>query len=396
MSLSVAGATVIGAGISALGGAGSSIASGSMNRKTRKFQREENEKTRQFNAAEAEKAYQRQLEFYDRYETPASKMAMYKEAGLNPDLIYGNALGGSLPSVQSASSSPASTPSPLDVGAGIRDASNQIASAVQNYPLREAQKQNIEADTLKKESEKDVNDSVVLLNGEKIMLTRSQDSLTKEQKNRVTKQISNMDIEADTMRKNLELLDTEIANNNLSADEKRQVIYEMRTTFENRFKQLQYSMRKDLAEAQISEQELDFIRETISDRINIVSQEARQAAMSSNLMQFEVEDVTYLHKRFHDKYGRDLGTGAQILMDMMVAAATSNTALLETQLDLLKDYGDVHAITSIVSQLIGSIGSAAAGVAAMKYFGGKSLGGKPVGFPTTSKSMGTIGFATPH
>lgn len=67
-----------------------------------------NKKNRQFAREEAEKAYQRSLEMWNMtnaYNTPAQQMQRYAEAGLNPNLIYGQGTPGN-----SSSSVPAYQP----------------------------------------------------------------------------------------------------------------------------------------------------------------------------------------------------------------------------------------------------------------------------------------------
>lgn len=79
-------ASLIGAGVSALGG----IASGSQSyRNQKKLLAQQNE----YNTQAAELEYQRNLDMWNRqnvYNSPVEQMSRLKDAGLNPNLMYGN------------------------------------------------------------------------------------------------------------------------------------------------------------------------------------------------------------------------------------------------------------------------------------------------------------------
>lgn len=108
----------------------------------------------EFNAKEAEKSFERQkelLKMQQEYNTPAAQMQRLRAAGLNPNLIYSNALGGDV----SASSTPQATnasASQFQVHnnmSGISDALGGLASLVQNFALQSAQVRNLDAQTAK-------------------------------------------------------------------------------------------------------------------------------------------------------------------------------------------------------------------------------------------------------
>lgn len=74
-AIGLGAATLIGAGASLLGTAGSAVSQGKLNRKTRKW----NEKM---------------WNLQNQYNLPSNQMARFKEAGLNPNLIYGQGNSG--------------------------------------------------------------------------------------------------------------------------------------------------------------------------------------------------------------------------------------------------------------------------------------------------------------
>lgn len=72
-------------------------------------QREQNE----WNEQMAVNAYNRQVDFYNNYQSPEAQVRQYQEAGLNPALMYQN--GGSTPSAISSSASSGSSPGTPDL-----------------------------------------------------------------------------------------------------------------------------------------------------------------------------------------------------------------------------------------------------------------------------------------
>lgn len=100
----------------------------------------ENRKNREFNAQQAALAYQRSVEQWQReneYNLPARQMQRYLDAGLNPNLIYGQQnMAAPAPTASQASSSASGTV-PLDVQSNLLaakqvEAQNKLAEAQAN------------------------------------------------------------------------------------------------------------------------------------------------------------------------------------------------------------------------------------------------------------------------
>lgn len=97
----------------------------------------------------AEYSYSKELEMWNRmneYNSPASQMQRYSNAGLNPNLIYGQGSSGNASSSPRYSQSPAVSPT-LSYG---YNPAMQISSALgqfQDFQLRRAQIDNVEAQT---------------------------------------------------------------------------------------------------------------------------------------------------------------------------------------------------------------------------------------------------------
>lgn len=81
---------------------------------TMNFNAQQAELDRQFQSAEAEKARQWQEDYYQQYQSPSALMSQYRDAGLNPALMYGQS--------SSPSSPPsASSPGGASASAGMPD-----------------------------------------------------------------------------------------------------------------------------------------------------------------------------------------------------------------------------------------------------------------------------------
>lgn len=81
MPLTEAGALAIGAGVSALSQGGQMLMTGKMNRKTRAWNEKMMHRQREWALSD--------WQMQNQYNSPAAQMARLKEAGLNPNLVYG-------------------------------------------------------------------------------------------------------------------------------------------------------------------------------------------------------------------------------------------------------------------------------------------------------------------
>lgn len=126
--------------VQSVGTLNSSIGSAKLNKKNRKFAAEQQQKLMDYNAAENEKAYQRNLDMWNKvnaYNSPASQVQRLIDAGLNPNLAYGNVSTGNAdaaPQVQPNQAVPIDSAGYSDyfqpLMQGFRDmASNSLAMA---------------------------------------------------------------------------------------------------------------------------------------------------------------------------------------------------------------------------------------------------------------------------
>lgn len=143
---------------SAAGSLIGSISSSNASKKQLQMQQEENEKNRQFNSAEAAIArqfnadqanlqYSRVLE-QNEYNSPAQQMKRLKEAGLNPNLAYGD-LGSSVQMSGGTAASGSAASSSGTVGTALPDYSllSGIGKTLSEINLMDAQAGKLRADT---------------------------------------------------------------------------------------------------------------------------------------------------------------------------------------------------------------------------------------------------------
>lgn len=400
--LSTAAALGISAGISALGSAGGAFASGNLNRKNRNFTREENEKSRQFNAEQAKLAYERQREFYDYqqqlYTSPSAQMRQLKEAGLNPDMVYGNGAFQSVlpPSVQSASSSSGSSPQSFDIGASLQRGSSELSSMFLNKAQREANVQNTNSDTnLKnKQAEESVTkakDNMVLvdLHGQQVNLTKNMLDLPKEQ-------IAQLRIQNDNLIKQRDVMDAEIAQLNAnasflnaSAEEKRRLVKEMIDTYNSRFDMLSFSARDLKAQCDIDEQHARLFYETFGAQVLRIQSEARSADYTASMQFWESE----YKEKLMTGLSKDGRMNMSVMIDTAISIMTNNAAMLEKQYDLLRTYGATHEILNMVNETVKSVSDAFGslkGSKAMPYHSKSSFD-----FPKGSRNGAPLDYSYP-
>ena len=168
MAIGLGAGLLIGAGSSLLSSGIGAGVSASMNKKTRQFAAQQQEDQQQFAIEQFERslAAERELtaderayneSMYNKYESPAAMLAQYKDAGLNPSLMYGgiNAGGPEIAdygNIQAGSSS--STPSypQFDIGAHFSD----IAQNLLTFGQQSLNRQSVLNDTNRVDYERTV------------------------------------------------------------------------------------------------------------------------------------------------------------------------------------------------------------------------------------------------
>lgn len=120
------------------------VATENLNKDNRKWQGEQAELARNWSSKEAELAYERQLEYYDSKLSPAAQVEQYKDAGLNPALMYKG--GASSSSSSAPQASPAGSPSGSAATFQPMQAFSML-EAIMSIQRQKAEIANIKADT---------------------------------------------------------------------------------------------------------------------------------------------------------------------------------------------------------------------------------------------------------
>lgn len=120
--------------------------------KQRDFASSEAAIQRDFASKEAELAYDRQTQFYDKYQSIGAQIRQYKENGLNPALLAGGVSAGSTPSSPAAtssvpSSSAAASSSPSSNPMALVSFIMQLAGIKSQIDKTKAETQNIKKET---------------------------------------------------------------------------------------------------------------------------------------------------------------------------------------------------------------------------------------------------------
>lgn len=139
---------MFGFAVNALSNIGNMFSNSENNKSNQKFQSEQNQIDRDFQREMAEYAYQQNLAQWQReneYNSPAQVMSRLKEAGLNPDLIYGGGAGNltaaSSPQMQGSVGSHGVTPS-------------SVPSTVNSDSLNQAMLTDAQIDVLRSQADK--------------------------------------------------------------------------------------------------------------------------------------------------------------------------------------------------------------------------------------------------
>lgn len=183
--------------------------------KARKFNSQEAALAREFNAAEAEKQRAYNTAMYEKslaWRSPANQIKLMQEAGLNPLNFQQGSVSDSAPTSSAASGPSASGPSASSAGLPqLRnpvDASafSQIASALSDVKLKEAQANQADAVTLTENLTR--NGKVELLNTQ-ISMNIADTDLTKAEETKIGKELIKMDAEVNVLAETVNKLQAE-------------------------------------------------------------------------------------------------------------------------------------------------------------------------------------------
>lgn len=207
LGVGTGGASLLNAGVGAASGLFGSIGANKRQKRAIAAQREENAQARAWSEKMAHwYANNERANLADErsYNTPSAVMSRLKDAGLNPDLIYGNGAAGLVDS-NVAGTAPASPVPPADVSSPIMGTPTAMESLFQGaaYARTIAETKNIQADTSKKEGEVTSlnidnfvkaasSDNAIKMSGLEVQLTKTQAEYTEQQKSKLISEINDI------------------------------------------------------------------------------------------------------------------------------------------------------------------------------------------------------------
>lgn len=209
------GTELISLGVNAASGLLGSIGANKRQKRAIAAQREENQKQRDFNKSMAEwynEEQRKNIRDEREYNLPSAQMQRLKDAGLNPDLMYGHGASGLVDANVAGTAMPDSV-NPADVASPIMGTPTAMESLLSGaaYAKTLAETRNIKADTSKKEGEVKsldldnfvkaaTQDNTIKMSGLEVQLTKAQAGYTDAQKSKIISEINDINQHVELLR----------------------------------------------------------------------------------------------------------------------------------------------------------------------------------------------------
>lgn len=277
------GASLLNAGVGAASGLFGSIGAGRRQKRAIAAQREENAQARAWSEKMARwYANNERANLADEraYNTPSSVMSRLKDAGLNPDLIYGNGAAGLVDS-NVAGTAPASSVPPADIAGPIMGTPTAMESLFQGaaYAKTLAETKNIKADTSKKEGEVTSlnidnfvkaasSDNAIKMSGLEVQLTKAQAEYTEKQKSRLISEINDINEHVNLLKAQISETWSRTANLDASTVATRTAAILNNRRFDLECEEFARRVRETDAKVNLSEAEAKSILVTMYAKVN--------------------------------------------------------------------------------------------------------------------------------
>lgn len=246
-------------------------------------QAQENQKNREFNFMLAKTQNEWNLQQWERsneYNNPLNQMNRLKQAGLNPNLVYGNGAGQSVaaPNPQLTAGQP-STPQDLSLMTQRPTVGQVMSEALQNRAVQ-AQIEKTEADTRKTLADAGISENDLkyrdAFNAIGLSIQTHEDNLKSQQAAAFVEEFEKLKIERQQASYALKGMKLDV----------------FRKKIENAFreKEMEHILKKLENEAKISEQEAKFALENYANRLLLSSSEAAISADQAAIPKW-LEDI---------------------------------------------------------------------------------------------------------
>lgn len=318
---------------------------------------------------EASQAWQKMmLDYINSYNSPVAVMGRLNEAGLSPDLMYGQngvsaMMSGSVPG--STNGSAPSVPTPAGEASSM-----QSSAALGDAAFRAAQISNMKEDTNVKKAEQANLKSLTAINGVELTLKGKYLDISDQQ-------LKNMQIEYDQFANKIKEIQSVVAMNQSVEALNRQELYEAKQTFKSRFAQIEYENAQLDVRVKMDKETLRSLGEFIEAQIDLMNDQAfaaQQQGKGLSLQNIDLQKMQEAQRRFRMKNAAgDQLTYYDVATSMYIAQMTGNTAMLNRQIELLNSYGGYQAVMEPLSNIVSSMLGAYVGARTSKATPARSV-----------------------
>lgn len=304
------GGALLNTGVGVASGLFGSIGANKRQKRAIAAQKEENRLAREWQKEMAEwynRVERENLADERAYNDPSAVMARLKDAGLNPDLIYGNGASGLVDSNVASAAMPSSVP-PADVAGPIMGTPTAMESLFTGaaYAKTLAETKNIKADTAKKTGEAEslnldnyvkaaTQNNAIQLSGLEVQLTKTQNEYTESQKSKIISEINDINEHVNLLKAQVSETWSKTANLDASTVATRIAAILNNRRFDLECEDFARRVRETDAKVSLSEAEAKAILVTMYAKVNNIDADTalKQAHISlSGAQKTQVEHYT--------------------------------------------------------------------------------------------------------
>ena len=292
-------------------------------------QRVENQKNRHYNLELAKLQNQwnrQQWQMENAYSSPAAQMERMRQAGLNPDMMYGGGLEGNI-SAASPEMTAGVGSSPMDWSAlGSKKTIGDVISQSKQLEMLDAQIANVKADTDNKAVENDILKTdasyraailqgEIDLNGMKIKGIQSDINVNDEQISKMRSETAKLDQECQNLKRTYDLLAAQIDSYQVDiAYKKLRMVLESKET-EALIAKMAADTNKSKAECKAIVSRLPWELLNIKNEANLHGKQADYVAEQDSFLELQNDVLTWQfgQDKTYDDWKRSIGIAGDVI-----------------------------------------------------------------------------------